>query len=127
MKNYGIRIDLLKLQGAFMRNLQGKTATKKCLIIPVDDNDSMYLGEKGCYLNMTAIEMENPQYGDSHCIKGNIPKERRESMTEEQRRAQPILGGMKTLQPKPQPTMEVHGTRGYGSFGPSNDEDELPF
>lgn len=34
MANYGIKIDLLKLKGAFMKNLQGKTATKRCIIIP---------------------------------------------------------------------------------------------
>ena len=27
MANYGIKIDLLKLKGAFMRNLKGKEAT----------------------------------------------------------------------------------------------------
>ena len=44
MANYGIKIDLLKLKGAFMRNLQGESATKKCIIIPVDDCDGMFLG-----------------------------------------------------------------------------------
>lgn len=101
MSNYGIRIDLLKIQGAFVRDLQGKTATKRCIIIPVDECDSIYPGEKGCYLNMTAIEMGNPQYGESHLIKGDIPKAKREAMTEEQRHSQPILGGLRPLQAKP--------------------------
>ena len=92
MPNYGIKIDLLKLKGAFMRNLQGKSATKKCIIIPVDDCDGMFLGEKGCYLNMTAIEMQNPQYTDTHCIKPDIPKEQREAMTDEQRNATADVG-----------------------------------
>jgi hypothetical protein len=38
MSNFGIRVDLMKLNGAFMKNLVGKTATKRCIIIPVDDN-----------------------------------------------------------------------------------------
>jgi hypothetical protein len=124
MSNFGIRIDLLKLQGAFLRNLQGKV-TKRCLIIPVDDCDSIFLGEKGCYLNMTAIEMENPQFNDSHCIKGDLPKEKRETLTDEQKRALPIIGGMKPLNPKPQPTMQVTGTLGQDAFAPN--EDDLPF
>lgn len=124
MSNFGIRIDLLKLQGAFLRNLQGKV-TKRCLIIPVDDCDSIFLGEKGCYLNMTAIEMENPQFNDSHCIKGDLPKEKRKTLTDEQKRALPIIGGMKPLNPKPQPTMQVTGTLGQDAFAPN--EDDLPF
>lgn len=119
MANYGLQIDLLKLKGAFMRNLQGKAATKKCIIIPVDDNDSIFLGEKGCYLNMTAIELENPQYSDTHCIKGNIPKEVREQMSKEEQYAQPILGGLRTLQPQAPQQMQVQGT--------IDNMDDLPF
>lgn len=125
MANYGIKIDLLKLQGAFMRNIQGKTATKKCIIIPVEDCKSIYLGDKGCYLNMTGIEMENPQFKDTHCIKGDIPKEVLETMNDEQRRALPIIGGMRLLQPKQQPQMQVNGTIGQEAF--ASTDDELPF
>lgn len=123
MANFGIRIDLLKLQGAFMRNLKGTTATKRCLIIPVDDCESIFLGEKGCYLNITAIEMENPQYNDTHCIKGDIPKERRENMTPEERQSVQILGGMRPLQAKQQPSMNVSGEVPWEQMG----GDGLPF
>ena len=117
MANYGIKIDLLKLRGAFMKNLQGKTATKRCIIIPVDDCDGIYLGEKGCYLNMTAIEMQEPKYTDTHCIKVNLPKEQREAMTEDERNAIPILGGLHAV--------EANGTLGEDAFPPG--EDDLPF
>lgn len=121
MSNFGIKIDCLKLKGAFMRNLQGKTTTKRCLIIPVDDCDGMYLGEKGCYLNLTAIEMQEPKFNDTHCIKAELPKEQRETMTEEEIRNIPIIGGMRTIERK-QPTMSVTGT-----FGNENFDDDLPF
>lgn len=124
MPNYGIKIDLLKLKGAFMRNLQGKSATKKCIIIPVDDCDGMFLGEKGCYLNMTAIEMQNPQYTDTHCIKPDIPKEQREAMTDEQRKAIPIIGGLHAIERQPQ-QMSVDTTIGADAFAP--DDEDLPF
>lgn len=124
MPNYGIKIDLLKLKGAFMRNLQGKSATKKCIIIPVDDCDGMFLGEKGCYLNMTAIEMQNPQYTDTHCIKPDIPKEQREAMTDEQRNAIPIIGGLHAIERQPQ-QMSVSTTIGADAFAP--DDEDLPF
>lgn len=125
MSNFGIRIDLLKLQGAFMRNLKGTKATKRCLIIPVDDCDSIFLGEKGCYLNMTGIEMENPQFNDTHCIKGDIPKEKREQMTDEQKRAMPIIGGMRVITPKQQPTMNVGGEVPFEQL--DVDGNDLPF
>ena len=75
-----------------MRNLKGKEATKRCLIIPVDDCDGIYLGEKGCYLNMTAIAMQEPKYTDTHCIKVNLPKEERNAI--------PILGGLHAVEAK---------------------------
>lgn len=125
MSNFSIRIDLLKLKGAFLKNIKGTTATKRCLIIPVDDCDGMFLGEKGCYLNLNAIEMQNPQYNDTHCVKVNIPKEQREAMTEEQRNAVPILGGLRPLERK-QETMQVDGTLGADAFDP-NDGEDLPF
>lgn len=124
MANYGIKIDLLKLKGAFMRNLQGKAATKRCLIIPVDDCDGVYLGEKGCYLNMTAIEMREPRYNDTHCIKPDIPKEQREAMSEEEQKAIPILGGLHAIEVQAQ-QMAVSGTIGQSAFAPG--DDDLPF
>lgn len=125
MANFGIRIDLLKLQGAFLRNLKGKAETKRCLIIPVDDDPSLFLGEKGCYLNMTAIELENPQYKDTHMIKGDLPKEVREAMTDEQQRATQILGNLRPIQPKPQATMNVGGEAPFEQI--DADGDDLPF
>lgn len=107
-----------------MKNIQGKTTVKRCLIIPVDDCDGVFLGEKGCYLNMTAIEMREPRYSDTHCIKPDIPKEQREAMTEEQRKAIPILGGMHAIEPAPQQTMPVTGTLGQEAF---TQDDDLPF
>lgn len=123
MPNYGIKLDLLKLKGASVRNIQGRTATKRCLIIPVDECDGMFLGEKGCYLNLTAIEMQNPQYNDTHCIKPDLSREKREAMTEEEQRAIPIVGGLHTIEIK-QPTMQVRGTMGAEAFAPDED---LPF
>lgn len=121
MSNYGIKIDLLKLAGSCVTNLQGKTATKKCVVIPIEDNDCIFHGQKGVYLDLTAFEMNNHQYGETHLIKGDIPKDKREKMTEEQRRALPILGGMKELQRR-----QVETAPAADAFAPSNDDD-MPF
>lgn len=123
MPNYGIKLDLLKLKGATVRNIQGRTATKRCLIIPVDECDGMFLGEKGCYLNLTAIEMQNPKFNDTHCIKPDLPREKREAMTDEEQRAIPIVGGLHTIEIT-QPTMQVNGTMGAEAFASTED---LPF
>lgn len=65
MANYSIKADLLKVKGAFVKDLKGRTgAVKRCLIIPIEDS-GMFLGEKGCYLNMTAIEMREARYNDT--------------------------------------------------------------
>ena len=68
MANFSIKADLLKVKGAFVTNLKGKTSTKRCLVIPIDES-GMYLGEKGCYLNLTAFEMREERYGDTHVLK----------------------------------------------------------
>lgn len=46
MANYSIKTDLLKLQGAFVTNIKGKTATKKCLCVPIDES-GLFLGKQG--------------------------------------------------------------------------------
>lgn len=96
MANHSIKVDLLKVKGSFVTNIQGKTASKRCLCIPIDDS-GLFLGEKGCYLNLTAIELQNPQYTDTHCLKVSFDKSVYEQMTEEERKAQPIVGGMHEL------------------------------
>lgn len=96
-KDYSLKVNLTQLAGAFIKDLTGKTATKKCVIIPVDDNPAMFVGEKGVYLNMNAFANDNPQFGDTHMLKPNLPKEVREAMSDEEKRAQPILGNMRPL------------------------------
>ena len=123
MSNIGIKVNLQALSGAFLKNLTGRTATKRCLIIPVDDNPSMFIGEKGTYLNMVGVEVKNPQYGDTHLLKGDIPKEVYDRMTEEQRNAQPILGNVRPITPKQQ---AVTGTVNMDAPEGEQNED-LPF
>ena len=106
MGNFSIKEDLLKLKGAFITNFKGRTETKRCLVIPVDDS-GLYVGEKGVYLNLTAIEMENPQYKETHCIKQSLDKEIYEALSEEQRQSLPIIGGMRPLVKKAAPQMNV--------------------
>ena len=122
MANFGIKIDLLKIKGAFMKYVQGRTQTKRCIIIPVDDDPGIYLGEKGCYLSMVAVELQNPKYEDTHMVKSDIPKDVRELLTEEQRRELPILGNMRPLQ-SGQQQMQVNGVAAFAE----GEDTSLPF
>lgn len=109
MANFGIRIDLLKLKGAFLRNIKGKTSTKRCLIIPIDECDGIYVGSKACYLNLVAIGLRDPKFDDTHCVKANLTKEQCEALTDEEYKAIPIIGGMHEIEAK-QETITVRET-----------------
>lgn len=43
MANFSIKANLLKIKGAFVTNLKGKTATRRCLVIDIDES-GMFLG-----------------------------------------------------------------------------------
>lgn len=99
------KIDLTKIPGAFVRELKGSTATKKCVIIP-EGGLGLTVGEKGFYLDLAVFERKTPgTYGDTHFMKVSITKELRDAMTEEQRNAIPIIGNLKIEKPA-NPTME---------------------
>ncbi len=96
MSNFSIKIDLLKLTGAAVVDLQGKTAKKRCVVIPIEDAN-LFQGAKGVYLDAAAWEAQNPQYGDSHYIKQSLTKEARDKMTDEQKKQIPIIGNVKPI------------------------------
>lgn len=122
MANYSIKTDLLKLQGAFVTNIKGKTATKQCLCIPIEGS-GLFLGKQGCYLNTIAIEMQNPRFEDTHCLKVSYDKDVYERMTQEQKDAQPIIGGLHALV-KRQAAVDLSATQNPG-FAAT--EEDLPF
>lgn len=124
MANFSIKTDLLKLKGSFLTNLKGKTATKRCLVIPIDDS-GLFLGEKGVYLNLTAIEMREERYGDTHVLKQSFPKEVYQAMTEDERNSQPIFGSLKPLSPAPPKEMPVTQTTDAATA--VEEPDDLPF
>lgn len=124
MANFGIKLDLLKVAGAFLTNFKGRTQTKRCLVIPIDDS-GMYLGQKGLYLDLTAIELREPQYQDTHCIKQSLPKEVFEQLTDEQKQQLPILGGLRPIERK-QEQMNIGNTYDAASTG-ENGYDDVPF
>ena len=91
--NYNGSIDLLKLRGARKSMVSGQ----RCIVVPVDDNPAIYVGEKGCYLGLSVRETSNSSYGDSHFVAASISsKETRDKIGRDHiREYTPILGNLK--------------------------------
>lgn len=128
MANYSIKADLLKVQGAFIANIKGKTTTKQCLCIPVEGS-GLYVGAKGVYLNLTAIEYREPKYEDSHFLKVSVDSEAYKAMSEEERNAIPIIGGLKALPQQTRTTVLQEASSQGTSEAVAQDDgaDDLPF
>ena len=71
--------------------IQGKAEVLLCLVIPIEDNSIFVTTDednhpKAAYLDLTAWELKNPKYDETHMIKQSLPKEVREKMTDEEKR-----------------------------------------
>ena len=90
--NISIKIDLLKIPGA-VKHVLGKNNDVSCIVIPIA-MANLFNGEKGVYMDLTAIPLTNPREGskDTHLVKQSFSKEKFAAMTEEEKKALPILG-----------------------------------
>lgn len=109
MSNYNLRIALTKIKGAKVMDVEGKTCTKKCIVIPIENEEGTvqdaYRGKidglptwkplDEVYLNLSAFEFKEKRYGQSHGLKAQFSKERLETMAEEELRSMPFIGNMK--------------------------------
>lgn len=109
MSNYNLRISLTKLKGAKVMEIQGKTCTKTCVVIPIDNEEGTvrdsYEGKidgmpttkflDDVQLNLTAFEFREKKYGQTHGLKASFSRKRMESMSEEELRSMPFVGNMK--------------------------------
>ena len=109
MANYNLRIALTKIKGAKVMEIEGKTCTKKCVVIPIDNEEGTV---QDCYeskidgmpttkplndvqLNLTAFEFAEKKYGQTHGLKASFSRKRMERMTEEELRSMPFVGNLK--------------------------------
>lgn len=109
MSNYNLKIALTKLKGAKVMEIAGKTCTKLCVVIPIDNEEGTvidsYEGKidgiptmkplDDVQLNLTAFEFREQKYGQTHGIKAAFSKKRMERMREDDLRAMPFVGNMK--------------------------------
>lgn len=125
--NKNIKIDLTAFTGVGTINLTGKDSkVKKCLVIPIEENH-LYEGEKGIYADFIAWEMrEKKENGATHIIKQSLPKDARDRMSEEEKRALPIFGDLRDAmtEKKGLETYSVPAQAGYATEPPV---DDLPF
>lgn len=102
MTDFNGKLNLLKLKRAGIMQIQGRTGVLRCLVIPVEDNNIFVTTDennhpKAAYIDLTAWELKNPKYDETHMIKQSLPKEVRKKMTDEEKKAIPILGGLKPV------------------------------
>lgn len=121
MGNYNMKIDLAKLSQVAAVNITGRSGVPtKCVVIPVESN-GIFLSEKGgMYLDLQAIALKQEQYGQTHLIKRAIPSDKWKSMSDDEKKNQPILGGLKPIQAKEKEVTES----AQPSYG---EQDDLPF
>ncbi len=128
MENYNIKLNLMKLSRAGIMQIQGRGEVLRCLVIPVAENH-LFVGTdennrpKSAYLDVTAWAMRNPKYEETHLIKYSLPKDVREQMSEEERKVQPILGGMKPMKAE----IRNGASNCDAPFAQVGDIDDLPF
>lgn len=110
MANLNLSIDLTKLQGAKVMEIEGKYSTRKCVVIPIDNRLGTVCDGYICKtqegmsterffddvkLNLVAIEYRQKKHGISHGLKPAFSREVSEIMTEEQVYATPWMGTVK--------------------------------
>lgn len=127
--NYGIHFNALKYVNSGVLNIKGRSETKRCLVVPIEDNHLFESvnedgSPKAVYLDLNAFALREPKYEQTHIVKQSLPKDVRESMTKEQLDAMPILGGMKPLV---NPSANTATASNVPFAQPTEDDSGLPF
>ena len=110
MPNFNIEIDLLKLNGAKVADVQGNTEVRRCICIPIDNHEGtitdayftrgedsgelLEVKKKGVMLSLTAFELKKGENGQSHLIKPSLSREVTDRMDEGSRRRSPWIGNL---------------------------------
>ena len=128
--NLEIKLNLLCLENSCIITLNGKTAQKRGVFIPINDNDIFVSKDKdtgkakAAYLNFTAWERkEVSQFGATHALKQSYTKEFKERLGEEAIKARPYLGDGKLSDWKP----ENQASNVEAPAVPFEETDDLPF
>lgn len=126
MGNYRIRLNLRQLNSVGLMDIRGRSGVKRCVVIPVEDNGGIYVGEKGIYLGLDMIEKREPgRWGDTHYLRQQCGKEERERLAADGKKV-PIVGSAAPVVNKWH--QETSGTVPDGEASAvSGDDGDLPF
>ena len=100
--NVSGNIDLLRLKNSGILTINGKTGSKKCVVIPIEDNDIFISTNNGnkAYLNLTVCQRQKvSEYGATHYCKQSFSKEFKERLSKDEleERTKVYLGDFKTF------------------------------
>lgn len=128
MDNLNIKLNALKFQNAGIMSVKGRAQTKRCLVVPIEDNHFFVSTNadgtpKAVYVDLVAYALREPKYDQTHLVKQSLTKEVREQMTEEQLKSMPILGGAKLFNNTPINQADTCDA----PFMQSGNDDDLPF
>ena len=128
MGNFQGKLDFLKFKNSCVISVKGKTGEKRGVFVPIEDNGLFVTTDennkaKGAYFNFAVFENKQVgKYGDTHMIKQSIGKDARSKMSDEEKRAIPILGNMKPME------LQNASQAVEAPVAPSvQEEDDLPF
>lgn len=141
-KKYNIKLDLSKMKNVFIKEIQGSSRTLQCVCIPIRDNNIFVSERKSIYLDMQATPLQSERYGQSHLIKPKVGSENWKAMSEEERKAIPIIGNLAPItygdeggqeyqqpapQDRPRTADEVYGNRPQqGYVNNSFNDNDIP-
>lgn len=129
MTNFNVKVNLMKLSRVGIMKVRGKGEALRCLVIPVEENHIFVSTDtenhpKAAYLDLSAWELQNPKYDETHMIKQHLPKDVRDGMSEDERKSLPILGGLKPIEAKP---AENNAATCDAPFAQITEDEDLPF
>lgn len=125
-KKYNIKLDLKKLKNVFVKDIQGSTRTVQCLCIPIKDN-RLFVSERGSvYLDLQASPLREMRYGQSHFVKPIVGKDNWKAMSEEERKAIPIVGSLNPIEFVDEDSKSKNAQDVYGNNN-NTEDDGMPF
>lgn len=91
MANYKLKLDLAKLCGAQVVEVQGR----KCIVLPIDDN-GIFISQRGAaYLDLNVRESREVKYGQTHFVKVAVSKKAFAALSNEAKDAlKNVVGNM---------------------------------
>lgn len=115
------KVNLTKLK-CIVKTMKSASGEIDCIIIPIAEN-RMFKSDKGVYLELVAFEIKESKGDDkqTHLVKQSFSKDILEKMSEEEKKALPILGNMidwSTLNPE---------AKSESLVGIEEEKDDLPF